>query len=83
MIEVSAIFILLVHLIYNIHKMETSSCGGMYIYMEYFAQCGGVCGQVVNTLNSESGGPGFKPGPLRCFLRQGTLLHFVSLHPVV
>ena len=26
--------------------------------MEYFAQCGGVCGQLVNTLNSGSGGPG-------------------------
>ena len=37
---------------------------------------GGVCGQAVNTLNSGSGGPGFKPRPLRCFLRQETLLHF-------
>ena len=24
---------------------------------------------------------GFKPRPLRCFLRQGTLLHYVSLQP--
>ena len=39
--------------------------------------CGGVCGRVVNTSNSGSGGPGFKPLPSRCFLRQGTLLHFV------
>ena len=49
--------------------------------MEYFAQCGGVCGQLVNTLTSGSGGPGFKPGPSWGFLRQGNLLHFVSLHP--
>ena len=27
--------------------------------------------------------PGFKPRPSRCFLRQGTLLHFVSLQPGV
>ena len=47
------------------------------------ATCGGVCGRVVDTSNSGSGGPGFKPRPPRCFLRQGTLLHFVSLHPGV
>ena len=45
--------------------------------------CGGMCAQAVNTSNSGSGGPGFKPRPSRCFLRQGTLLHFVSLHPGV
>ena len=44
---------------------------------------GGVCGRVVNTSNSRSGGPGFKPRSLHCILRQGTLLHFVSLHPGV
>ena len=44
---------------------------------------GGVCGRAVNTSNSGSGGPGFKPLPLCCFRRQGTLLHFVSLHPSV
>ena len=42
---------------------------------------GGVCGLAVNTSNSGSGGPGFKPRPSRCFLRQETLLHFVSLQP--
>ena len=47
--------------------------GGMYAYV----------GLVVNTSNSGSGGLGFKPHPLHCFLRQGTLLHFVSLHPGV
>ena len=31
--------------------------------------------------NSGSGGQRFKPRPSRCCLRQGTLLHFVSLHP--
>ena len=41
---------------------------------------GGICGWVVNTT---SAGPGFKPRPLHCFLRQRTLLHFVSLHPGV
>ena len=42
-----------------------------------------MSGQAVNTLNSGSGGPGFKPHPLHCFLGQGTLLNFVSLHPGV
>ena len=37
-------------------------------------------GRVVNTSNTGSGGPGFKPRPSRCFLRQGALLDFVSLH---
>ena len=46
--------------------------------------CGGVCGRAVNTSNSgESGRPGFKPRRSRCFLRQETLLRFVSLHPRV
>ena len=34
--------------------------------------CGGLSGRAVNTLNSGSGGPGNKPRPSRCFLRQGT-----------
>ena len=46
-------------------------------------ECGGVCGQVVNTSNSGSGGSGYKPPPSRCSLRRGTFLHFVSLHPGV
>ena len=37
-----------------------------------------MCGRAVNTSNSRSGGPGCRPRPSRCFLRQGTLLHFVS-----
>ena len=37
-------------------------------------------GRVVNTSNSGSGGPGFKPRPSRGTFRQGTLLHLVSLH---
>ena len=44
---------------------------------------GGVCGRAVNTSNSELGGSGFKPRSSHCFLRQGTLLHFVSLHHCV
>ena len=44
---------------------------------------GGVCGRAVNTSNSGSGSPGFKPRPSHCFLRQESLLHFVSLHPGV
>ena len=43
----------------------------------------GVCGRAVSTSNSGSGGPVLKPRPSRCFLRQGTLLHFVSLDPGV
>ena len=38
------------------------------------------CGLVVNTSISGSGGVGFKPRPSSCFLGQGILLHFVSLH---
>ena len=34
------------------------------------------------TLNV-AGGRALKPRPSRCFLIQGTLLHFVSLHPGV
>ena len=47
--------------------------------------CGGTCGcRAVNTSNSSgSGGLGFKPRLSRYFLRQGTLLNFVSLHPGV
>ena len=42
-----------------------------------------MCGLAVNTSNSGSGGPGFKLGPLCCFLRQGTLLLVVFPHPGV
>ena len=42
--------------------------------------CGGVCWRAVYTSNSGFGGLGFKPYPSRCFLRQGTVLHFVFLH---
>ena len=55
--------------------------GGVFFYLRF---CGGMCGlRAFNTSNSGSGGPGFKPRMLRCFFRQGTLLHFVSLHPGV
>ena len=39
-----------------------------------------VYNRAVNTSDFRSGSPGFKPHPSGCFLRQGTLLHFVSLH---
>ena len=42
-----------------------------------------MCGRVVNTLTSGSGGPRVRPRQLRCVLRQVTLLHFISLHPGV
>ena len=42
-----------------------------------------MCGLAANTSNSGSGGPGFKLRPLRCFLRQGTLLLVVFPHPGV
>ena len=45
--------------------------------------CGGACGRAVNTSKFGSEDPRFKPRPSRCFLRQETLLHFVSLHPGV
>ena len=44
---------------------------------------GGVCGRVVNTSNSRCRGLGFRSHLFHCFLRQGTLLHFLSLHPGV
>ena len=49
----------------------------------YSKRGGGVSVVLKNTSNSGSGGPRFKSHPLRCFLRQGTLLYFVSLHPGV
>ena len=48
-----------------------------------FSFRGDMCGLMVNTLNSGSGGLVFKPRLLRCFLRHGTLIHFDSLHPGV
>ena len=43
---------------------------------------GGACGPVVNTSNSGSGGPEFKPHPLRYFLLDSTLSLFTQ-GPVV
>ena len=40
-----------------------------------------MSGQAVSKFRS--GGPGFKPRPLPCFLRQGILLHFISLYTSV
>ena len=51
--------------------------------LQQVRECGGACGRVVNTSKFGSEGPRFKPCPSRCFLRQETLLHFVSLHPPV
>ena len=48
-----------------------------------FFFCGGMSGQAVNTSHSRSGGLGFKSHLSGYFLRQGTLLQFVSLHPGV
>ena len=54
------------------------------VWPNFMIHSGGVCRWAVNTWNSGSGGPGFKPCPWHyCFLRQGTLLHFASLHPGV
>ena len=39
--------------------------------------------RVVDTFNSGSGGAGIKLRLSHCYLRQGTLLHVVSLHPGV
>ena len=49
------------------------------ISLTYTPSCLGVCGRAVDTSNFRSGGPGFKPRPSRFFLRQETLLHFVSI----
>ena len=45
----------------------------------YNPPCVGMRGRAVDASNFRSGGPGSKPRPSRCFIRQGTLLHFVSL----
>lgn len=40
----------------------------------------GLCGRAVKNSNSGSGGPVFKPRPLRCFLSKlGHSLHFITL----
>ena len=51
----------------------------LIFFLFYFFRSGlNVCGREASTLNSKSGSPGFKPRPSCCFLRQGTLLYFVS-----
>ena len=40
-------------------------------------------GQAFNSSNLGSEGPGFKSRLSSCFLRQGILLHFVSVPPAV
>ena len=45
------------------------------IYLLYLEAC------AVNTRNSGSGGPGFKPRPSPCFLSRETSVPFVSLDP--
>ena len=49
----------------------------------YSPPCVGICGRAVDASNFGSGGPGYEPRPSSCFLRQGTLLYFVSLFPQV
>ena len=61
------------------HESVLKNCVRDRLTMAPPLHCGGVCGRAVNTSNSRSGGPGFKLYPSRCFLRQGTFLHFVSL----
>ena len=56
-------------LFWNTNTADVTSC-----------ESGGVCGRAVNTSNSRSGVQAFTPRPSCCFLRQGALLHFVSLH---
>ena len=53
------------------------------VQTKYFFFGGGMSGWAVNASHSRSGGPGFKSHPSGCFLTQGTLLQFVSLHPSV
>ena len=69
----------------DVHACSLKSCASCILLKSIFQlvhiiKIGGVCGRVVNTLNSGPGGPGFKPRPSPFYLRQGTLLHFVSLH---
>ena len=69
-------------------KGECQFVIGLYIILQPIDQCifCNVEARVAEWLavtNFTPGGPGFNPSPLLCFLRQGTLLHFASLHPGV
>ena len=66
----------------SLHR-STFVGGAFYYLLQQIRSTEGMCRQAVNTLNQGSGGPGFKPRLSCCFLRQGTILHFVSLHPGV
>ena len=63
-------------------KSYQKPCLTMF-YVSYFVKACVAARLTPRTESSGSGGPGLKPRPSRCFLRQGTLLHFVSLHPGV
>ena len=54
--------------------------GNIIIFTAFFPAINTVLRRRVWNLNSGSGGPRFKPCSTLCFLRQGTLLHFVSIH---
>ena len=56
-----------------IHKLTHLRLDLFQLKMWFSLPRGGVCGWAVNTSNSGSGGPGFKPRPSRSFLRQGIL----------
>ena len=69
-------------------KGECQFVIGLYNILQPIDQCifCNVEARVAERLtvtNFTLGGPGFNPSPLLCFLRQGTLLHFASLHPGV
>ena len=65
---------------FQVKKFPANWIGANKIYI-FFG--GGMSGWAVNASHSRSGGPGFKSHPSGCFLTQGTLLQFVSLHPSV
>ena len=69
-------------LVFSTKIAKSSLCFFVWFLCILF-QFGGVSDRTVNTLNSRSGGTGFNPRVSNGFLRQGTLHHFVSLHPGV
>ena len=48
------------------YKDYTLVWNGNPVVYSVYCHSGGVCGRVVNTSNSGSGGPGFKRRPSRC-----------------
>jgi len=72
-------YAILSRIIYSMSFLSPVDRGNFHraVFGVDFFDYGGVYERAVNNSTSGSGGPGFKPRPSRCFLRQGTYLNFV------